>query len=505
MPRAVFPEKVSPQQKKSEPRVSPRTMYRPGEQLRSMPEVGIAETLAQVTVKPLFKLPTPPTPSQTISKIVSPKESETVHPFAGFAGMIAPAEATAYSAGRLVGLTTPRPPPTLISLTPGEAMKYGPEYAAGTVAGDIMLSIGMGKATEKIWEALPSSVTKPVSKVAEKLSKPFRPITQPIAERLEKAALWPHERIAPGIVDIPEFSKPLPMELAYQEMAWELAESPKTSAILVTKYSGDVTEKWAMEHWIAGAGKLATYAFKEVTISEGLHKDVSGIDLDTGKGLVQVKPGTGKYNEILRYTRMSVYPGAEGTIIQPEQWKTLFMRTSAITVPETLTPTTRLPYIPEVATFTMKGFAQAFGIGITIPGKILPQLIPKPPIEKEKEKPSILPDTKSLPHVFPGIEEELIPKSVQKLPAIPKVAPKTEQLQKVASVEPMLQLQIPYKLGKPNVPFKLPTYRRTRVRSMRGFYGWIRLEVPVKGLNLRSLEKLMLGSRSSRSRRRRRK
>ena len=443
MPRAVFPEEVSPQEKKSEPRVSPRTMYKPGEQLRPMPEVGIAETLAQVTVKPLLKIPTPPTPSETIQKIASPKESETVHPFSGFAGIIAPAEATAYSAGRLVGLTTPRPPPTLISLTPGEAMKYGPEYAAGTVVGDIMLSIGMGKATEKIWEALPSSVTKPVSKAAEKLSKPFRPITQPIAERLEKAALWPHERIAPGIVDIPEFAKPLPMELAYQEMAWELAESPKASAFLLTKYSGGVGGKasaWVTEHWL-----------KQVT--GGLSYSLVKLELE------------------------SATPITEGS-------------------------RRGIPYIPDISP-TLPSTPVPFVIPKLPP--MTEREKPKPPVEKEKEKPSILPDTKSLPDVFPGIDKELIPKPLQKLPAIPKVAPKTEQLQKVASLEPMLQLQIPYKLGKPKVPFKLPTYRHTRAGTMRGFYGWIRLEVPVKGLNLRSLEKLMLGSRSSGSRRRRRK
>jgi hypothetical protein len=408
----------------------------------------MAETLAQVTVKPLFKLPTPPTPSETIQKIASPKETETVHPFAGFAGIIAPAEATAYSAGRLVGLTTPRPPPTLISLTPSEAMKYGPEYAAGTVAGDIMLSIGMGKATEKIWEALPSSVTKPISRAAEKLGKPFRPITQPIAERLEKA-FSPPKGIAPGIVDIPEFPKPLPMELAYQQMAWELAEAPKTSAFLVTKYSGGVGGKasaWVTEHWL-----------KQVT--GGLSYSLVKLELE------------------------SVTPITEGS-------------------------RRGIPYIPDISP-TLPSIPVPFFV------PKLPPMIergkPKPPVEKEKEKPSILPDTKSLPDVFPGTEKELIPKPVQKLPAIPKVVPKTmpktvpkaEQLP--ASVEPMLQLQIPYKLGKPKVPFKLPTYRRTRAGTMRGFYGWIHLEVPVKGLNLKSLEKLMLGSKSSGSRRRRRK
>lgn len=208
---------------------------------------GIAETLWSFETKPLLSYFGIRLPAKTPMEMVKPKE--TVRPIAGFAGVIAPFEAAAYIVPRLLRIETPRPPPTFISLQPSRAVEYGPEYAAGTITGDIMLSIVIGKAVGKIWARTPKIVKAPIQKVSGVIEKPFRPIVS----RLEKIALWPHEKIAPGIIDIPEFAEPLPKALIYQEMAWEPAETPKTSALLITKYTGPtgkMTSSWVMEHWL---------------------------------------------------------------------------------------------------------------------------------------------------------------------------------------------------------------------------------------------------------------
>jgi hypothetical protein len=226
---------------------------REGELVFAMPEParGIAETLLGFETKPLIGYFGIKPVAKTPLEFVKPRE--TVRPFAGVAGVIAPFEATAYTVGTLAGFKTPRIPPTFISLAPGRAMEYGPEYAVGTIVGDVTLSIVAGKVAGKVWDVIPKAVKAPLEKIVGAVAKPFRPITQPIMARLEKAALWPYERLAPGIVDIPEFAKPLAKELMYQEWAWELAESPKMSALLITKYTGETggrVSSWVSEHWL---------------------------------------------------------------------------------------------------------------------------------------------------------------------------------------------------------------------------------------------------------------
>jgi len=216
-----------------------------------MPEIGLAETLAGVQAKPLIGFFGVTLPAKTLTEFVKPRE--TVRPFAGLAGyVIAPTEKLVYSVGELVGLKTPRPPPELLSLSAQEraaAMAYGPEYAAGTIAGDVLLSIVLGKVTGKVWEVTPKAIKAPLEKIVGAVAKPFRPITKPIVSRLEKAALWPHEHIATGIVNIPTPERVGLGGMEAQFTAWELAEAPKSSAYLISKMPGEPLAKaWATEH-----------------------------------------------------------------------------------------------------------------------------------------------------------------------------------------------------------------------------------------------------------------
>jgi hypothetical protein len=110
-----------------------------------------------------------------------------------------------------------------------------------------------GKALGKVWQHTPELIKSPLEKIGSAVAKPFKPIIEPIMSKLEKARLWPYEKLAPGIVDIPEFAKPTPANLMYQEWAWDLAVTPKSSALLISKYSGPTGERasaWVMEHWL---------------------------------------------------------------------------------------------------------------------------------------------------------------------------------------------------------------------------------------------------------------
>jgi hypothetical protein len=66
-----------------------------------------------------------------------------------------------------------------------------------------------------------------------------------------------------SIVDIPDFPEPTAISLFKQQQAWELAESPGTSAYLATKYvggTGESVSEWVMEHWLKRVTGGLSYA-----------------------------------------------------------------------------------------------------------------------------------------------------------------------------------------------------------------------------------------------------
>ena len=61
--------------------------------------------------------------------------------------------------------------------------------------------------------------------------------------------MWPHERIATGIVNIPTPERIGLGGMEAQFTAWEVAEAPRSSALLISKMPGEPLAKaWATEH-----------------------------------------------------------------------------------------------------------------------------------------------------------------------------------------------------------------------------------------------------------------
>ena len=450
---------------------------------------GIAETLASYTTKPLISYFGITPPPQTPIEFVRPRE--TVRPFAGVAGLIAPAEALTYSVGRLAGLETPRIPPTIVSFAPQKAMEYGPEYAAGTISGDILLSIGFGKVAGKIWQYTPKIIKAPVTKVAEAVAKPFRPLTEPIMSKLEKWALWPHERIASGIVSVPT-GKIIPSHEVYGEI-WEWGLTPKTS-LLFTEKGFDVSARELPKWFIRGTAM---------------------VPMATRQMEVAYKPMPYGYAEPWKRVPSPI----SGGLPMPQ-------------VTELAKPSMEmgLPYVPKVVGLTSKGLTQALGMGLALLPKALPKETVKPKLEtlpklepaikrrqptfeepyeiqklrlfprlypKQREKaiPSLMPklSLRSLSRVSLKLEVLQIPRQEQKLAPTTtlklEVSQMTKQLQTLAPAIPTPTLTIP---KFPTAPF---TFRRSHggedwTRRGRGLFGkWFKRThaIPTEKQIMRSL------------------
>jgi len=148
---------------------------------------SLAEQMKEYKTTPLlaqFGLPTPiRTPTDLLSQVMGKKPE--VHPLAGVAGiMVAPAESLVYSVGRLMGFETPRIPTTvpsslvssailsvqkwqLVASPELEEILKTPEYAVGTIFGDILLGLAIGKGAEKVWTWTPEMIKVPLIKAKE--------------------------------------------------------------------------------------------------------------------------------------------------------------------------------------------------------------------------------------------------------------------------------------------------------------------------------------------------
>ena len=411
---------------------------REGALVFAMPEPprGIAETLAGFTTKPLIGYFGIALPAKTLPEFVKPRE--TVAPFAGIAAyIVTPTERLVYSFGSLVGLKTPRIPPTMLSFSAEErarAMEYGPEYAAGSIAGDVLLSIVFGKVAGTVWEHVPKFVKAPLGKFGEAIAKPFRPITEPIMSRLEKAALWPYERVATGIVNIPTPERIGLEGMEAQFTAWELAEAPKSSAYLISKMPGEPLAKaWATEH-----------IFKTVTGG-------------------------------LSYALVKEQLGA------------------------TALPT--MPYLPKAEAFavTSKGLAQAFGVAVVLFPKALPRQREKQELTflptlglKTFEEPYELQRLKMFPQAYPRQrqKERVSPmltlttgfESLTETVSVPSLAldvPQMARQEQRQLLMPMLKMPTPH-LPKQALSFptfsKIPSIREPSFKGLGGglFGKWFK-------------------------------
>jgi hypothetical protein len=370
------------------------------------PQKGLAETLAGIQVKPVIDIPrlfgVPRTPQETLTPPSMRKE--TVRPFAGIASsLIAPTERLVYSVGRLARLETPRIPPYF-------SEEYGPEWGAGTIAGELLLSLGIGKVVGKVWEAVPKVIKSPVTKVAETATKPFRPITEPIMSKLEKWVLWPHERIAPGIVSIPTPERVGLKGMEAQLTGWELAEAPKTSAYLISKMPSEPLAKaWAMEH---------------------LFKTVTG-----GLSYALVR-------EQLRATAPPTMPYLPEVEPVGFMVKGLALGVGVTLLPKALQPEVAKPKLETIPKLKPQVFEEPYEIQKL---KLFPQVYPR---QKQREKAMLMPKLSMEVATQTMLKQEVlqIPKQVQK--------------QILTMPTPLLQKQILSFPAYPRVPsMRLPSFK----------------------------------------------
>jgi len=182
----------------------------------SVPSVGLAESLANIQVSPLIKGVPPSGTSDLRSQLAyvatGKTQQQQIRPFAGFAGLIAPAEATAYSVGQLFGYKTPNIPATIMGL-PAKAWGYGPEYVVGSIYGEVFLAYGLGKAQQKLLPGLTEEVTKPITRPIQERASDWlteraierEPLESPsLSERFVSAITGAKPREMPsGLVDVP--------------------------------------------------------------------------------------------------------------------------------------------------------------------------------------------------------------------------------------------------------------------------------------------------------------
>jgi len=146
-----------------------------------VPQKGIAETLMTYSFVPLLQRVGV---RADISSLPSGK-AEEVKPFSIVAGLIAPAEALAYTVGKVAGYKTPDIPPTLVSFQAPQALAYGEKYVFGSLMGEVLLSYGISRAFEATFPKLTSEVAghvkSGVGRVADVLPSPFPELKETVS------------------------------------------------------------------------------------------------------------------------------------------------------------------------------------------------------------------------------------------------------------------------------------------------------------------------------------
>lgn len=411
------------------------------------PPKGIAETLLQFETKPLISYlglkPLPRTPLEFV------KPKETVKPFAGIAGLVAPFEATVYTGGRLLGFKTPDIPPTFISFEPQRAMEYGPEYAAGTVLGDVLLSLAIGKGVSKVWQHTPRFIQKPVEKLGAKIFKPFEPLTR----RIEKGILWPHEKLAYGEIALtsalPSASEPLSFKkLLAEELAWEIHQAPRMGGVWIGKTTIETTTAAPMKHLFVRGGVISIGYLQELAFER------------------QLLPFTTQQ----QLTRMGIYPyipkvsalGISKVSIAPLIGLGVVGISTVVSKPKrkgTITPIS-VSLAPKLTVWEEPYPLQRL--------KMFPSLFPK---EKEKQASILIPKLTVLTEQRMNVGT--VQRTVQKSTQVTKQSPKLA----LAMPESLLQKQI-----QVFAPLKIPSFREPSLRGKgKGLFGaWFKRTHQIK-------------------------
>lgn len=209
----------------------------------------------------------------------------TVHPLSGFAGLIASVESPVYTLGRLAGLPTPRPPPTFSGGLIGKGlqaglgwestelertMSYGPQYAAGTIFGDIFVSYLTGKGVSKIAKPLTSRIS---AKAESWLTKKYLgkgPLAwQGWKEKLVMRVTGARPYVARGEITLPQLTGEISLQkLQVSQAAWEMTRSPRMGGVWLRNLGLAPSKTTVLPHLISRAGAISIGYLREFSFVE---------------------------------------------------------------------------------------------------------------------------------------------------------------------------------------------------------------------------------------------
>jgi hypothetical protein len=431
-----------------------------------MPEVGLAETLAQIQVKPLIDVPrllgVPRTPQEAL--VPPSMRKETVRPFVGIAAsLIAPTERLTYSVGTLVGLKTPRPPPYF-------SEEYGPEWGAGTIAGELLLSMEVGKVVGKVWEITPKIIKSPITGAVSKVTKPIsgRIETWLMETQYRQASGWfikegipseaamkggwtwkakvvmsltgvkpylPYGEVSIPVVETAAY-KAIPTGLPYTEMGWALTEAPRMGGVFITKVATETSPK-ALELFFGVGKELISLGEALGEGQELSFKKPTEIKEPLEKGLPSSLLEKSYYPPVGGFEKGIKEVSTKG-VMAWRKWPTIreLMSEQKLLPFVTQTQITRMgitPYIPDITVgATSKGMAQLLGVGVSLLPKALQQDVAKPKVETVSKLEPTMPELKQ-----PTFEE---PYLIQKMKLFPQVYPMQKEKQKLTFL-PKLDLK----------------------------------------------------------------
>lgn len=296
---------------------------------------GIGETLAGITIEPIIGQITSwltGTPIEKVRQVqefqkkAMPPSLKPKEPVQFVGGVVSSVEAPVYTVGKLAGIKTPRIPPTISGGVIGSVLgdpteltkirEYGPEYAKGTVLGDLIVSYAIGKGLEKAWSLTPQVIKKPIQYQAKfgPLAKAGHKIKVHLPKfRGSRVDVWLAKRskayfgatrgIARGEVAIPKAPNishlyKVKPDLLWKlqkpsELAWKLTLAPRTGGVWLGKgIEGLTSTKAPMRHLIYHAGKLSVGYLRDLSFRKpetGLTPFVSQTQL-TRMGIHPYRP-----------------------------------------------------------------------------------------------------------------------------------------------------------------------------------------------------------------------
>lgn len=191
------------------------------------------------------------------------------------AGAVGSGESLVYSVGRLAGFETPSIPPSVVGasikagvsqVTKGKAdvsefeeMSFG--YAAGSVYGEILLGLGIGKVASKTFQVAKQAVPSAIKfKTGGWLLKHSSWYKGKVAKKL-----------APQIIGTEHYGSKTAFSLGKakaSEVAWSLALTPKSSMVGISKVPEIAVKGRVLPHLFARGGQVSVGFLKELSFQK---------------------------------------------------------------------------------------------------------------------------------------------------------------------------------------------------------------------------------------------